>query len=402
VSEPCGQAVVPARRSREPLRIRALAARVFRCPLQVPVVTSFGVMHERPMTLVRVEDVDGVVGWGEIWCNFPSVGAEHRARIVASVLAPLAVGRSFAKPPDAFDFLTARTAVLALQAAEPGPIAQAIAGVDIALWDLAAKRAGEPLWRMLGGSSPAVRVYASGLNPDAPVALAQAQRSRGHCAFKLKIGFGRERDLENLRALRAALGDAIDLMVDANQAWSLDVALAMTPALDEFGLCWLEEPLRADRPWSEWRRLRAATRIALAAGENLAGDETFDAALSADALAIVQPDIGKWGGFSRNVPLGRRVLAYGLRLCPHWLGGGIGLLASAHWLAAIGGDGLLEVDANLNPLRDATCGPLAYVREGRASLADVPGLGAEPDLEALAPYAIGLERPARRSSANEG
>jgi len=371
-----------------PLRLRSLTAHVFRCSLATPVLTSFGAMRDRPMVLVRAEDVDGVVGWGEAWCNFPAVGAEHRARLVESVFAPLALSRAFDDPAQAFDFLTGATAVLALQSAEPGPFAQAIAGVDIALWDLHARRAGEPLWRMLGGQSSTVRVYASGLNPDAPAELALARRNEGHRAFKLKIGFGRERDVANVRALRSALGADATLMVDANQAWTLDAAIAMVRALEGAKLEWLEEPLRADRPWAEWRALRAATRIPLAAGENIAGDAAFDAAIGAGALGVVQPDMAKWGGFSRNVPLARRVLAHGLRVCPHYLGGGVGLLASAHWLAAIGGDGLLEVDANPNPLREATCGPLATIREGSARLGDEPGLGVEPGLAVLAPYEV--------------
>lgn len=374
-----------------PLVIRALRAHVFRYPLATPVVTSFGVMRERPMVLVRAEDADGVVGWGEAWCNFPAVGAEHRARLVDSVLSPIVTGHAFPHPAAAFESLTSLTSILALQSGEPGPFAQAIAGVDIALWDLYARRAGEPLWRALGGTASSVRVYASGLNPDDPARLAAAKRNDGYTAFKLKVGFGRERDLGNVRALRDALGSACELMVDANQAWTLDAAVDMARRLEGCDLGWLEEPLRADRPWSEWRMLRTSTAIPLAAGENMAGDSAFDAAIAADALAVIQPDIAKWGGFSKNLPLARRVHAAGRRLCPHYLGGGIGLLASAHFLAAAGGDGLLEVDANPNALRSSMCGPLESIAGGRALLTDTPGLGGEPDLAFLARYAVTLQ-----------
>ncbi len=373
-----------------PLRIRSLRALVWRYPLKTPVVTSFGTMRDRPMVLVRAEDVDGIAGWGEIWCNFPTVGAEHRARLVQGVLAPLATSRSFESPSDAFEFLTADTAVLALQSGEPGPFAQAIAGVDIALWDIFARRAQQPLWRLLGGTSPKVRVYASSLNPERPADLAVTRRTEGFRAFKLKIGFGKERDLANVSALRSALGDGVDLMVDANQAWSLDMALDMAEALEPFYIGWLEEPLRADRPWSEWRALRDRTSVPLAAGENLAGDANFDTALAENVLKVVQPDLAKWGGFTKGVPLSRRILAAGARFCPHWLGGGIGLLASAHELAAAGGVGMLEVDVNPNPLRTATCGPLAGVSDGCAVLNNKPGLGIEPDLAGLQAYAVAL------------
>ena len=365
-------------------RIRELRTHVLRWPVKVPVRTSFGVMHDRPMVLVEVRDAEGAAGWGEVWCNFPAVGAEHRARLVESVLAPLLVGAAPDSPAATFERLSTMTAVLAIQSGEPGPLAQCIAGVDIALWDLAARRAGAPIWRLLGGADPVVKVYASGLNPDGPEVLAAMRREEGYTAFKLKVGFGAERDLANLRRMRESLGSGAALMVDANQAWTAEQALAMAPRLAPFDLQWLEEPVRADSPLDAWRALAAASPVPLAAGENIAGDAAFDAALAACIFGVVQPDIAKWGGLSRGLPLARRILAAGARFCPHYLGGGVGLLASAHLLAAVGdGGGMLEVDANDNPLRTAASGPLAQVREGRARLTEEPGLGIVPDPEAL-------------------
>lgn len=368
-------------------RVRKLRAHVFRWPVETLVRTSFGVMHDRPMVLIEAEGEDGERGWGEVWCNFPSVGAEHRARLVESVLAPIVEG-SAAAPAELFRTLTERTAVLAIQAGEPGPIAQSIAGVDTALWDLEARRAGEPLWRFLdprvrGSDEARIKVYASGLNPEAPEKLAAAKRAEGHTAFKLKVGFGAERDLANLRELRSALGGDARLMVDANQGWTLDAALEMAPKLEGFALWWLEEPLRADAPAAEWSRLARSCAVPLAAGENLASRQAFDAAIDGGALRVIQPDMAKWGGFSACLPVARRILERGLTYCPHYLGGGIGLLASAHLLAAAGGDGMLEIDANPNPLRAQLCGPLAAIREGEAVLGEAPGLGTVPDLERI-------------------
>lgn len=361
---------------------------VYRAPIDTPVQTSFGIMRDRPAVFVRVTDADGAEGWGEIWCNFPTVGAEHRARLVDSVFAPLLVGKSFASPEMAFLDLTARTEVLAIQAAEPGPIAQCIAGLDIALWDLHARRLQQPLWKLLGGKSPVVSVYASGLNPTAPEKLAAEKLALGYRAFKLKIGFGLERDLANLNALRKVVGD-LPLMVDANQAWDLGTAIEMVEALKDFNLGWLEEPLRADRPWSEWQQLARKPAPSLAAGENLAAFAAFEAALQSHALGVVQPDLAKWGGFTGCLTVAKKILGHGMLYCPHYLGAGIGLLASAHLLAAVGGDGILEIDANENPLRTLTCGPLAKVVEGTSTLGDAPGLGLSPDLAALDAYSPG-------------
>ena len=355
-------------------------AHVFRYPVKVPVRTSFGTMHDRPALFVRVEDSDGAFGWGEVWCNFPACGAEHRARLIDTVLAPLLLGQRFDGPAAAWAQLSQRTAVLAIQSGEPGPISQAIAGIDLALWDLAARRDGQPLWRHLGGSRSRIPVYASGINPDAPEETALRCRAQGYRAFKLKIGFGEARDLANLDAMRKALGDATPLMADANQGWSLDEARRMAPRLAPYGLRWLEEPLRADRPWSDWQALQAETAIPLAAGENIAGDAAFDAALHAQVLSVLQPDAAKWGGISANWPVIHRARAAGLHYCPHYLGAGVGLLASGHLLAAAGGDGMIEVDANENLLRTALAPALAHIdATGCIDLGEAPGIGVLPD-----------------------
>jgi L-alanine-DL-glutamate epimerase-like enolase superfamily enzyme len=365
-------------------KIRKLEAFCFRYPLSTPVVTSFARMNDRPALFVRAEDEDGVVGWGEVWCNFPPVGAEHRARLINEMLAPMFPGRTIAHPKEMFDYLTAATSVMALQSGEPGPFAQAIAGIDIALWDLFARREKQPLWRLLGGASGRMHVYASGLNPDNCVATAEKAMHRGHRAFKLKIGFGQDRDHANLRDLRQLLVEHW-LAVDVNQGWSLGQALEQAPRLEEFHLVWLEEPLRADRPWSEWRELSERTSIPLAGGENIAGREAFASALKEGVLRVVQPDAAKWGGVTGCFAVARDVIKAKKAYCPHFLGGGIGLLASAHLLAANNG-GSLEVDANGNVLRDALCGAVANVRDGRIELPDTPGLGIEPDLAPIAKY----------------
>lgn len=381
------------------MEIAKLDAYVFRWPVHEPVRTSFGTMRDRPTVLIRVEDAEGAHGWGEAWCNFPSCGAEHRAQLARTVIAPLVVGRSFASPRDAWREVTQATAVLALQAGEPGPIAQAIAGIDIALHDLMARRAGLALWRTLWSRAstgdgatatqprePArpVRVYASGINPDRAGEAVRRLRAAGHTAFKLKVGFGDRCDSDNLRDVREAAGESAEIMIDANQAWDIDAAIRIAGRLAPHRPAWLEEPLRADRPIGEWRRLAEASPIPLAAGENAIGDAAFDSLIASGAIAVVQPDLAKWGGFSGVLGVADRVVAAGLRLCPHYLGAGIGLLASAHLLAACGApDGMLEVDSNDNPLRTLLCPPLAALANGTIALDEQPGLGVEPDLAAL-------------------
>ena len=369
-----------------PLRIIDVRTLVFRAPLPEPMQTSFGAMHDRPALLVRVEDENGVFGWGEVWCNYPAVGAEHRARLLDSLVAPILREQAWADPRAAFHALNRRLHVLAIQSGELGPMAQIVAGTDIALWDLSARRAAQPLWRMLGGA-PTVPVYASGLGPAQPEQLAASKLQEGHRAFKLKVGFGETRDRANVEALRKVIG-ALPLMLDANQAWDPAQARAMSAALAQYDPLWLEEPIAADRPLAEWQQLARDTKTRLAAGENLRGIEAFDAALAAGALGVIQPDMGKWGGFSGCLEVGKMARARGVMFCPHWLGGGIGLAASLQLKAAIGGPGYVEVDANPNPLRELGVIPAFQVQEGGIALEDIPGLGVVPNLAAIEPYRV--------------
>jgi L-alanine-DL-glutamate epimerase-like enolase superfamily enzyme len=358
---------------------------LLRAPVAQPVRAAMGTMTTRPALFVRVTAADGAHGWGEIWCNFPPPGAEHRARLLRAIFVPLAVGLDAARPERVGAALEAKTRTLAIQCGEPGPFAQVIAGIDQACWDLAARRAGVPLWRHLGGTTNRVRVYASGLGPDDVVETALARRAEGYRAFKLKVGMDAARDAGNLAALRDALGPEATIMADANQAWTPAEALERIAAFAPLAPHWIEEPIAADEPFEAWSLVAERAGVPLAAGENLRGEAAFDAAIAGGALRFLQPDVGKWGGISGCRAVASRAIERGLVFCPHWLAGGVGLAASMHLLAATGGGGYAEVDANPNPLREEVF-PFA-VADGWATLPEAPGLGVEPDPERLARFA---------------
>lgn len=375
-------------------KIEQLDLFVFRAPAEPPVQTSFGIMRDRPAVLVRVRDADGAFGWGEIWCNFPAVGAEHRARMAAHYLPSLVLGQSWASPSACFETLTERLAVLAIQSGESGPIQQMIAGLDTAIWDLLARKRDEPLWKVLAGDTgfqPApVAVYASGLNPTEPERLAAGKMAEGYRAFKLKVGFGADRDVGNLRALRDVIGGTLPLFADANQAWGYDDAVDAAHRMARFELGWLEEPMRADVPRERWAQLAQAQPIPLAGGENLAGMRQFAPYLFGPGLAVIQPDLGKWGGLSGCLAVGRAAVTAGKMFCPHWLGGGIGQMASLHLKAAVGGEGYVEVDANPNPLRELLAMPTFFLTQGRVELGGAGGLGVVPDLSASKDFIVSV------------
>ena len=196
--------------------------------------------------------------------------------------------------------------------------------------------------------------YASGIHIGAAGAVVPQARDQGYQAKKVKIGFDAATDLAQLRALCADRRDGERIFTDANQAWDLGQALSFVDAARELDLGWLEEPIRADMPAGQWAELAGASNIPLAAGENITGFDQFDRAIGSGHFGFIQPDVAKNGAASTGCHrIGKAIVAGGRTYCPHFLGGGIGLIASGHLLAATCGDGLLEVDINANPLRDA-------------------------------------------------
>lgn len=370
---------MPERRFRV-ARIEAVAARA---PIDTPVATSFGVMRNRPGVFVRVEDADGAFGWGEAFANWPAAGAEHRVNLLFDDLADLVMGRRFDDPPAMFAALSVETRIRALQCGEWGPFRQVIAALDIAAWDMVARREGMPLARALDRDAPLhVAAYASGIHIDAAPDVVERARKAGFRTFKVKVGFDAKADPGKVVALAATLAEGEQLLADANQAWDLPAAQDFLARSANARLGWMEEPIAADAPAADWQML-ADGPVPLAGGENIAGEAEFDAALALGALSFVQPDLAKWGGVTGCLAVARKALAVGRVYCPHFLGGGIGLMASAHVLAAAGGPGLLEVDMNPNPLRDALADVTEAMSHGLWSLSDLPGLGIETLPEAI-------------------
>lgn len=358
----------------------------FRVPVKVPVATSFGVMRDRPAVFVKLTDQDGAFGWGEIFANWPAAAAEHRAHLLVQDISDLVVGVRVSKADELHDTLTEQTHIRALQSGEWGPFRQVIAGLDIALHDMFARRDGISVARFLNkDAARTVPTYASGIAIGAVPELFAQARAAGHDAFKVKIGFDGQRDLDALREVEQSLREGEQLMADVNQAWTFEEALSYATQIDVLQLGWLEEPVRADLPASDWATVAAGFNTPLAGGENIAGYVNFGDVIAARHLSVLQPDIAKWGGLKGCAEVALATRAAGLRYCPHFLGGGIGLIASGHLLAAVGGDGVLEIDVNPNPLRDAFEG--ATVQGGGLFvITDAPGLGVEDLPEELAQF----------------
>lgn len=359
----------------EPIRIRRIDGWAVRQPIERPVATSFGVMRDRPAVFVRVEDAEGAYGWGEIFANWPAAGAEHRVNLLMLDIADLVFRTPIVMPSDLFYRLQSGTRLQALQSGEWGPFQQVTAGLDTAVWDLFARRAGLPLRRLLNPSAAdRVPAYASGIPLRDATEMIGRARAIGFGRFKVKIGFDLNTEIDAVPETVDRLHPGEQLFTDANQAWSPSETRRFLDGVAGSALGWLEEPIPADSPEADWAELASST-VPLAGGENIAGFDAFSTAIECGPLSVFQPDVAKWGGVTGCMAVGRTALAAGRRYCPHFLGGGIGLAASGHLLAAVGGDGLLEVDVNPNDLRDGFGSIGECMSGGKWVIPDGVGLG---------------------------
>ncbi len=332
-----------------PFVIKEIKAWPLRAPISTPRRNAFGTQTSRTTLFLEMTLDDGTTGWGEVFANWPQFAALHRARIVEQLIKPLIVGREFATPQALWTDLTQRLGSLAIQCAEPGPFQSAIAGVEIAVWNCLANQKNIPLVQMLGGARSQPRPYASGLTGDMLARKLPELLAIGWTAFKLKVGFGRAQDEAALHHFRQIAGNGVELMVDANMAWSVEEALLACKWLEPFDLQWIEEPIRADSDMSDWARIARNSAIPIAAGENHTGLGTFQELLDAE-VGVLQPDPVKWGGLAQTLAIGEICAKQGKTLAPHFLGGAIGLDAVKH-VAQRSGATFLEVDVTENPLR---------------------------------------------------
>lgn len=357
-------------------------------PLAEPRRNAFGTQKTRAALCVCLHFDDGTIGWGEVFCNWPPGAAAHRSNLLRNVMRPLVERRLFDSPAEMVQRLETATHLLALQSGEPGPFSQVIAGLDVAAWDAVARRADQPLWSVLSDrEAPAeVPAYASALTGRNLDKILPGLVADGWCGFKLKVGFDPSDDVANLRRLRSLVGPNAAIMADANQVWDISSARDLLPRFAAEGVTWLEEPIAADSPADHWSELAGFGLVPLAAGENQRGVADFDSIATA-GVRVLQPDIIKWGGLSGAMQVAHLAQRHGVTFAPHYLGGGIGLAATAH-LAAATNAMWLEYDVTENPLRDQLLGDALSVRDGHVLLHDNLGHGATPDLDALAKHVV--------------
>jgi L-rhamnonate dehydratase len=343
--------------------------------------------------VVRVHTDEGIVGVGEVDSS-PMVA---KAIIEAPMSHGIARGlRLCVMGEDPLDIarLYDRMYQGSIFFGRGGAAQQAISGIDMALWDIAGKAMGQPVYRLLGGGFRSrFRAYASILfqeTPEATHELARRLAGQGYSAAKFgwgPIGTSEAMDLAQVRMARKGLGDELDLMIDAGICYDTVTAIKRAQQFAEHNPFWLEEPLHPDNI-EGYAQLAAASPIRIAAGEQETTQQGFQALLDA-GLAVVQPDVARVGGPSQAIQIGR-LAAQRHRLCVnHSYKTGISIAASLHFLAALPNSSLLEYCVEQGPLRQTLTRESFPVVDGFVAVPQEPGLGVTLDEEVVARYRMG-------------
>ena len=371
-----------------------------------PYASASGVQARRGALLVEVETDDGTVGIGEA-----GVGGGVTATCIEKDLKPLLVGED----PLMIEGLWQKMFVRTRQYGRRGIVMNAISGIDIALWDVAGKVAGMPVYKLLGACRDRVEAYASGgfyqegKGIDGVAGEAEGYRARGFKGMKMKIGrnpstgthirqvtgqaefceVDPSEDIARVAAVRQALGPQAKLMVDVNCAWSPAFAIEMGREMAPYKLFWIEEPVMTDD-------IDGSARVAAALDTAIAGYETevsltgFRELITRGAVDIVQPDIAWTGGFSEGKRIAAFAQAHHRMVAPHAFGSAVLLMASLHYAASISNGLVLEWDQNPNGLRtDLLKHDWKLEGDSTIKLPERPGLGIELDRSALDRYRVG-------------
>ena len=370
------------------LQISAVKAIPLTATMQAGTRTSQGDYGAVSIVLVEVSTVDGLKGYGECLGRF---GARAYASLINEVLAPKLIGQS------AFDIRRLWQLMRAsLSGRAGGMLIEAIAGVDIALWDVVGKALGQPVHRLLGGLGRSrVDCYASSVN-WANVELMQEQarqvQALGFKAIKVKLGLPVARAIASAGAVREAVGADIRLSADANWAYSLDDAVTVGHALHELGYWFFEEPL-VPEDTAGYAHLRRSVSVPLAAGESDYTTQHAAQLLKDRLVGFIQPDVARAGGISETRDIATLAQAFHVAYAPHvgW-SGAICVAASLQLAAAMPAFASFECMFIANPLRDELAtqpvGSAALLVGGQLPVPEGPGLGVDINWDAVHRYRI--------------
>jgi L-alanine-DL-glutamate epimerase-like enolase superfamily enzyme len=363
-------------------------------PLERQHTSDFGKIASFDSVIVKVDTDAGLVGWGEAKAGVGSASSAYGlAAIVNRDLAPLLVGRDprdvgplwevmYSTPREGYAL--DRGHVLP-QLGRRGLSISAIAGIDLALWDILGKSLGAPVWRLLGGRRAArMPAYASGGWADETrigEQLLGYVAQGGFRAVKMRVGVmdgEPHRSAARVRAARRALGPDVKLMADAHGTWTVAEAKAFCRMVEDCDLYWLEEPVTADDKVG-LAEVRRASAVPISTGESEFTRHDFREIAELRAADVLQPDLAIAGGITEGVRIAAIASAFNLRLAPHLWSGAPAFAAGLALAASQSAGFILEYALGANPLLHELVHEKFPVTDGEIEIPDRPGLGITVD-----------------------
>lgn len=351
-------------------------------------LSKAGVRSHYVSCFVEVQTDEGITGIGE--CTVREVPEAHAA-IIEKLLKPIVLGED---PFDVEVLWERMFAALRTRGHSEGYFVEAISGVDIALWDIMGKATKLPVHKLLGGAhSDRVKAYASSIFFGKPENVAREAKTlveNGHDQMKLKIGLG-DADIENVKAIRDAVGNDVDLMVDANSAFNRQSAIAMGRKLERYEVLWFEEPVPPD-DIDGYVEVSRALDIPICGSESLFGRYNYRDLISKRAVDIVQPNIARCGGITECRKIAAIAEAFNTPFTPHnGLSGAGCRAATLQFVVTLPRELFLTYEFMYRPTalgNEVLKEPLEKFKDGYLELPKKPGLGIELNRQVVSKYVV--------------
>ena len=388
------------------MKITSIKSYVLRYELENELGYSQQYYKHRTAHLVEVETDEGITGWGE--CFGPGNIALANKFIVEKVIQPLIIGED----PTNKEYIWHKVYNLLRDSGQKGMPIQALSGVDIALWDILAKKANMPLYQLVGGKcNDQIPVYGYGMmlqkkSVNELIELfkdeAKQIKSKNFKAMKMKVGLGPKDDLKLVQAVRETIGDDFKLMVDANHSYNLNDALYVGRGLDELDIFWFEEPV-APEDYEGYKELKNKLKTNIAGGEAEFTKYGWNQLIKNKCIDIAQPEVCGLGGITEYMKVTAMAQANFIPVINHVWGSAVSVAVNLHLLTAMpdmpGGlfpsKSMLEFDTTdknifITDLTEEKFSILDQVKNnsGYAKTLETPGIGINPDKEFIKSFEI--------------
>ncbi|MBL6679150.1 MAG: mandelate racemase/muconate lactonizing enzyme family protein [Candidatus Puniceispirillales bacterium] len=379
------------------IKITNVDIHVIKSDLDVPFAFSQGWVNKRSATLVEIKTNEGIIGWGEAFCQGLEP-PEISAAVIETALKPLLLNQS----PLDIEVLWHKMYNNTRDFGRKGSVISGISAIDIALWDILGKYHNQPIHQLLGGAfRTKIKPYATGFyrikgqgeaKRLAEEALSHFENKFDH--MKVKLGFGIQDDIKCMEAIYKVVENKnVTLMIDTNHAYGRSEALMLGVALKDYNLRWYEEPV-VPEDIKGYVELKSKLDVPIAGGENEHTLYGFRSLFENGAIDIAQPDIGSCGGISGARHIINLAQSFGVEVNPHVWGSAIAQAASIQVIASIpythhsifARSPILEYDQSSHPFRRELLKSPLELDDGMINVSAKPGLGIDVNMATIKKY----------------